>query len=85
MSRVCDLTGKRPLSGNYVSHSHHKTRRKFNPNIQVKRFFVPEVDKWITIKLSTSALKNINKKGIYAYLKELRKQGVAVDKYLSKA
>ena len=75
MARVCDLTGKRPLSGNNVSKSHAKTKRKFYPNLQSKRFYIPEEDKWVTLKVSTSALRTINKKGITAVLKDARKNG----------
>lgn len=75
MSRICDLTGKRPLKGHKVSHSNHKTKRRFFPNLQTKKFFVPEMDEWITLKVSTSAIRTIDKKGIYTYLKELEKKG----------
>ena len=78
MSRVCDLTGKKAMVGNNVAHSNTKTKRKFFPNLQKKRFYVPETDKWITLKVSTSALRTIDKKGIYVYLKELEKKGVKV-------
>ena len=75
MSNVCELTGKRPMFGNSVSHSNAKTRRKFLPNLKTKRFFIPELDEWIELKVSVSALRTINKKGIYPYLKELAKKG----------
>ncbi|NNC95769.1 MAG: 50S ribosomal protein L28 [Chitinophagales bacterium] len=75
MSKICDLTGKKPLTGNHVSHSHHKTKRRFLPNLQKKKFFIPELDQWISLKVSTSAMRTINKKGIYKYLKELEKKG----------
>ncbi len=75
MSKVCELTGKRAMSGNNVSHALNRTRRKFNVNLVKKRFYIPEEDKWITLKVSTSALKNINKKGISAVLKEARTKG----------
>ena len=78
MSRVCDLTGKKAMVGNNVAHSKKKTKRKFFPNLQKKRFFVPETGEWITLKVSTSALRTIDKKGIYVYLKELEKKGVKV-------
>ena len=78
MSRVCQLTGKRPVSGNNVSHSHKKTKRWFLPNLHKKRFYLPEEDRWITLKVSSKALRNINKKGITEYLRELKKQGVKV-------
>jgi len=75
MSKVCDLTGKRPQSGNNVSHSKRKTKRRFLPNLQKKRFFIPETDQWIELKIATSALRTIDKKGIYNYLKELEGKG----------
>lgn len=76
MSRVCELTGKRPMSGNNVSHAMNKTRRKFNVNLIKKRFYIPEEDRWITLKISTSALRTINKKGISAVLKEAKQKGL---------
>ncbi|MFT7073022.1 50S ribosomal protein L28 [Patiriisocius sp. Uisw_017] len=75
MSRVCELTGKRAMVGNNVSHAMNKTKRKFDVNLKKKRFYLPEEDKWITLKVSTSALKNINKKGIEAVVKEARQKG----------
>jgi len=75
MSRVCDLTGKRAMVGNNVSHAMNKTKRKFNVNLVKKRFYIPEEDKWLTLRVSTSALKNINKKGISAVVKEARAKG----------
>ncbi|MCW5520286.1 50S ribosomal protein L28 [Aureitalea sp. L0-47] len=75
MSRVCELTGKRAMVGNNVSHAMNKTKRKFNVNLVKKRFYIPEEDKWITLRVSTSALKNINKKGISAVIKEAREKG----------
>ncbi|MDX2001320.1 MAG: 50S ribosomal protein L28 [Chitinophagales bacterium] len=75
MSRICDLTGKRPLKGNHVSHSNRKTKRRFYPNLQTKKFFVPELNDWVTLKISTSAMRTIDKKGIFTYLKELEQKG----------
>lgn len=75
MSRVCELTGKKAVVGHKVSHSNVKTKRKFNPNLKVKKFFLPEENKWITLKVSTSALRTINKKGISACVKEAREKG----------
>jgi large subunit ribosomal protein L28 len=75
MSRVCELTGKKAMVGNNVSHAMNKTKRTFGANLVKKRFYIPEEDKWITLKVSTSALKNINKKGISAVLKEARAKG----------
>ncbi|MFT5168934.1 MAG: large subunit ribosomal protein L28 [Saprospiraceae bacterium] len=76
MSRICELTGKRPISGNKVSHSNRKTKRRFLPNLQTKRLFIPETNEWVTLKISTSALKTINKLGLHAYLKKLESKGL---------
>ncbi len=76
MARVCEITGKRPRVGNTVSHANNKTKRRFYPNLQTKRFFIPEENKWITLKLSTKAIKTINKNGISAVLKEARAAGI---------
>ena len=75
MARVCELTGKKVIVGNSVSHSNVKTKRRFYPNLITKKFYLPEEDKWITLKISTSALRNVNKKGITACLKEAREKG----------
>lgn len=75
MARVCDITGKKVQVGNNVSHANNRTRRKFYPNLQKKRFYIPEEDTWITLKVSTSALRTINKNGISAVLKKARKSG----------
>ncbi len=75
MSRVCQLTGKSVMVGNNVSHSNRKTKRKFLPNLISKRFFLVEEGQYITLKISTSALRTINKKGISACLKEAREKG----------
>jgi len=75
MSRICDLTGKAALTGNSVSHSNVKTKRRFYPNLQTKRFYIPEEDRWITLKVSTSAIKTINKKGITAVIDKFIKKG----------
>jgi large subunit ribosomal protein L28 len=76
MSKVCKLTGKKPISGNNVSHSNRKTKRRFVPNIQKKRFFVPELGKFVTLRVSTSAMRTINKLGVYAYVKKLEAKGI---------
>jgi large subunit ribosomal protein L28 len=76
MARVCEITGKRPHSGNNVSHANNKTKRRFYPNLQTKRFYVPEDGKWITLKVSANAIKTINSKGITAVLKEARAKGM---------
>ena len=75
MSQTCQITGKKVLIGNNVSHANNKRKRIFIPNLKVKRFFVPEENKWITLKVSTNGMKTINKNGLYACLKEARKQG----------
>lgn len=75
MSKVCEITGKKAIVGNNVSHSNTKTKRKFNVNLKVKKFYLPEEDKWITMRISTSALRTINKNGITAVVKEAREKG----------
>jgi len=75
MSRVCELTGKKAMVGNNVSHAMNKTKRKFDANLMKKRFYIPEEDKWITLRVSASALKNINRKGISAVIKEAKEKG----------
>ena len=76
MSRICQLTKKRPIAGNNVSHSNQKTKRRFLPNLQKKRFYIPETDKWVTLKVSSKAIRTINKLGLFAYLKKLERKGV---------
>ncbi len=78
MARLCQVTGKVPVSGNKVSHSNIKTKRRFLPNLQSKRFFLAEEDKWVTLKLSTEGIRHINKRGLYIIVKELRKNGVKI-------
>ena len=75
MSRVCDITGKRVMFGNKVSHAMNKTKRRFDINLIKKRFYIPEEDKWITLKIKASVLKTINRKGISAVIKEAKAQG----------
>ncbi|MBK6364522.1 MAG: 50S ribosomal protein L28 [Saprospiraceae bacterium] len=76
MSRVCQLSGKKPMSGHKVSHSNVKTKRRFLPNLFSKRFFIPETGEWVKLKVSNYALRIIDKKGLYEYLKELKAKGV---------
>src|SRR5690606_29148463 len=76
MARVCQITGKRPRVGNSVSHANNKTKRKFYPNLQKKKFYLPEEDRWITLKVSTSAIKTINKNGITAVLKQAKEKAI---------
>jgi large subunit ribosomal protein L28 len=77
MSKVCELTGKKAQVGNNVSHANNKTKRKFSPNLHKKRFYVPEEDRWVTLKVSAQAIKTINKKGITAVLKKAKEKGFA--------
>lgn len=78
MARVCQVTGKKPMGGNKVSHSNVKTKRRFLPNLKTKRFFLAEEDRWITLKVSTEALRTINKKGLLVVVKELRAKGQTI-------
>ena len=75
MSRVCQITGKAVIGGNTVSHSNIKTKRKFYPNLQTKKFFIPEENSYITLRVSVQGLRTINKNGISATLKEAREKG----------
>lgn len=78
MARVCQVTGKKPLTGHSVSHSNIKTKRRFLPNLQTKRFFFAEEDRWVVLKVSTEALRTINKNGLATVIKELRLKGEKV-------
>ena len=78
MSRICELTGKKSMVGNNVSKSLNRTKRKFNANLLKKRFYIPEEDKWIRLKVTASVLKTINRKGISAVLKEARAKGKSI-------
>jgi large subunit ribosomal protein L28 len=75
MARVCQVTGKKPMTGHKVSFSNKKALRRFLPNLQVKRMYLAEEDTWITLKLSTEALRTINKNGLYSVVKQLRAEG----------
>ena len=75
MSRVCDVTGKKPMFGNNVSHAHNKTRRRFNVNIQKKKFWLPDEKRYITLNVSTRGIRIIDKRGIRKVVNELRAQG----------
>ncbi|MCB9235714.1 MAG: 50S ribosomal protein L28 [Bacteroidia bacterium] len=74
MSRVCQVTGKHPISGNNVSHANNKTRRRWLPNLQKKRFFVPSESRWVTMRVSAKGIKVINVRGIEAVLKEIKER-----------
>ena len=75
MSRVCQVTGKKALSGNNVSHANNKTRRRWLPNLHERRFWVPSENRWISLRVSSHGLRTIDKKGIEAVLAELRGRG----------
>lgn len=75
MSKICQITGKKVITGNKVSHSNKRTRRTFEPNLQIKKFFVPEMDEWVTLKVSAAGLRTINKKGIYNAMVEASEKG----------
>jgi large subunit ribosomal protein L28 len=75
MARVCQVTGKKPITGNKVSHSNIKTKRRFLPNLQTKRYFLAEEDKWVTLKVSSEAIRTINKNGLMSVVKQLRAAG----------
>ncbi len=75
MSRVCQITGKRVITGNNVSKSKRRTKRTFAPNLSVKRFYNPETGEWIKIKVSAAAIRTINKNGVAATLKKAKAQG----------
>lgn len=78
MARVCQVTGKKPITGNTVSHSNIKTKRRFLPNLQTKRFFFVEEDRWITLKVSSEAIRTINKNGLGSVVKEMRANGAKI-------
>ncbi len=78
MSRVCQVTGKRPLSGNNVSHAHNKTRRRFLPNLQTHRFWVESEQRWVKLRVSTKGMRIIDKRGIDRVLRDLRADGTKI-------
>jgi large subunit ribosomal protein L28 len=75
MARVCQVTGKKPMSGNNVSHANNKTKRRFLPNLQYRRFWVESENRWVRLRVSQAALRTIDKKGIEVVLAELRERG----------
>ncbi|MDQ7014881.1 MAG: 50S ribosomal protein L28 [Gammaproteobacteria bacterium] len=78
MAKVCQVTGKRPMSGNNVSHAHNKTRRRFLPNLQSHRFWVESENRWVRLRLTTKGMRIIDKKGIDTVLAEMRGRGEKV-------
>ncbi|MGV8711664.1 MAG: 50S ribosomal protein L28 [Nitrosomonas sp.] len=75
MARVCQITGKKPMSGHNVSHANNKTKRRFLPNLQQRKFWIESENRWINLRLSNAALRTIDKNGIDAVLAKLRLQG----------
>ncbi|MCG8697098.1 MAG: 50S ribosomal protein L28 [Bacteroidales bacterium] len=80
MSRICQITGKKMIVGNNVSHSNKKTKRRFYPNLFDKKFYMPEEDRWVTLRVSAAGIRNINKKGLRAALIEAKEKGF-INKY----
>ncbi len=75
MARVCKITGKKPMVGNNVSHANNKTKRRFLPNLQVRRLWVESEQRWVRLRLTNAALRTIDKKGLDVVLAELRAEG----------
>ncbi len=75
MSKVCQLTGKRPMTAHKVSHSNRKTKKRMLPNLQQRKFWVPSENRWVKLRLSTSAIRDIDRRGIEAVLKDIRARG----------
>lgn len=78
MARVCQVTGKKPMSGNNVSHANNKTKRRFLPNLQHRKFWVESENRWISLRLSNAALRTIDKNGIDAVLAKMRSEGKSI-------
>ena len=75
MSKVCQITGKKTITGNNVSHSNKRTKRTFQPNLKIKKFFVPEWTEWVYLKVSAAGLRTINKKGVYQAILDADAEG----------
>ncbi len=80
MSQICQITGKKAIIGNNVSHSKRRTKKKFSPNLVDKRFYLPEEDRWIKLRVSTQAIRTINKNGLKNTLEKAKSQGF-ISKY----
>lgn len=78
MARVCKVTGKRPMTGNNVSHANNRTKRRFLPNLQYRRFWVESENRWVRLRLSCAALRTVDKNGIDAVLADLRASGESI-------
>jgi large subunit ribosomal protein L28 len=79
MSKVCQVTGKKAMNGNNVSHSKRRTKRKFYPNLFEKKYYLPEEKRWIKLKISAAGIRLINKKGLETALKEAKEKGYIVN------
>ena len=75
MANICQITGKKLMVGNNVSHAKNRTKRRFYPNLQTKKFYIPEEEKYITLKVTAAGIRTINKKGISAAIKEAKEKG----------
>lgn len=78
MARVCEITGKKPMSGNNVSHANNKNKRRFLPNLQRRKFWVESENRWISLRLSNAALRTIDKNGIDAVLAKMRSRSESI-------
>ena len=78
MSKVCAICGKKPMSGHNISHAHNRTKRRWLPNLQTKRFYIPEEGRWVKLRVSASAMKTIDKRGIGVVVREMRARGEKV-------
>ena len=78
MARVCQVTGKGPMSGNNISHANNKTKRRFLPNLQRRRFWVESENRWVSLRLANAALRTIDKNGIDSVLADMRSRGVSI-------
>ena len=75
MSKICDVTGKRPITGNHVSHANNKTKRRFLPNLHTRRFWIPSENRYVRLRVSSKGIRMIDKKGIDTVLTEMRARG----------
>jgi large subunit ribosomal protein L28 len=78
MSRVCQVTGKKPIVGHHVSHANNKTKRRFLPNLQYRKFWVESENKWVKMRLTSAGLRLIDKKGLDVVLADMRSRGIAI-------
>ena len=78
MARVCEVTGKKPMGGNHVSHANNKTKRRYLPNLQYRKFWVEGENRWVKMRLTNAGLRLIDKKGLYVVLAEMRARGEKV-------